>query len=663
MSRLLAPARWAPRCLVAIAVVGASSVNAEGLVLNGPPTALAGPGFVAASVSTPAGEIELVWDSSDADGSGVFARRYSAEGLPLGERQPLNQKTDGYQLYPAVTTLASGFVATWETMFPIFFPFLNGTLQVGEDHSISARILDRFGAPQGAELRLNSENTFGVQARVAGLASGGFVASWARISSPAGLVFRLFDASGEPQTAEILFAPSGHAINVSLVGLPGGGFAAAWDHAGLFVQCFGADGAPLGGPSMISDAGGGVPAALATNDQGDLAFAWMSAFSTMQSFANIFVTRLGPTGAPLWTPVVAAESNPNGKPTLGGVDIDALGRVTVSWTRGLGSPQIYTGDAFAQIFDASGAAQGEPVRINQPGDGVQIAGAVLGARDGFWRVLWHDSFDGTDWVQRVRAADCAGDPASLCVQEGRFRLAASYVDPRTQQRATAHPWEMTSDTGAFSFFGADNAELVVKVLDGREVNGRFWVFYGALSDVAYDLTVTDTLTGEQRAYHNAAGTLASRADTQAFPIAASTSAFAELPSPAAAKVSTPGEPPSALAETSCAHDMSTLCLGGGRFSLDVAWHDVRSGLRGTGRAVPLSSESGYFWFFAPGNVELVVKVLDGTPVNGHVWVFYASLTDVEFDLTVTDNASTPANSRVYHNPAGTLASAADVTAF
>jgi hypothetical protein len=32
-------------------------------------------------------------------------------------------------------------------------------------------------------------------------------------------------------------------------------------------------------------------------------------------------------------------------------------------------------------------------------------------------------------------------------------------------------------------------------------------------------------------------------------------------------------------------------------------------------------------------------VLDGRAVNGHVRVFYASLTDVAFDLTVTDNFS------------------------
>jgi hypothetical protein len=34
----------------------------------------------------------------------------------------------------------------------------------------------------------------------------------------------------------------------------------------------------------------------------------------------------------------------------------------------------------------------------------------------------------------------------------------------------------------------DAREVLVKVLDGRAVNGKFWVFYGALSNVRYSVT-------------------------------------------------------------------------------------------------------------------------------------------------------------------------------
>ena len=75
---------------------------------------------------------------------------------------------------------------------------------------------------------------------------------------------------------------------------------------------------------------------------------------------------------------------------------------------------------------------------------------------------------------------------------------------------------ITSDTGYFWFFNEANVELVVKVLDGRSVNGHFWVFYGGMSSVEYSGIVTDTQTGTQRSYVNERGTPASVADTSAF---------------------------------------------------------------------------------------------------------------------------------------------------
>ena len=49
---------------------------------------------------------------------------------------------------------------------------------------------------------------------------------------------------------------------------------------------------------------------------------------------------------------------------------------------------------------------------------------------------------------------------------------------------------LTGDTGTFWFFDSANVELVLKVLDGRVLNGHYWVFYGALSNVEYTIVVT-----------------------------------------------------------------------------------------------------------------------------------------------------------------------------
>ena len=69
---------------------------------------------------------------------------------------------------------------------------------------------------------------------------------------------------------------------------------------------------------------------------------------------------------------------------------------------------------------------------------------------------------------------------------------------------------LTADTGYFWFFNSANVELVVKVLDARGVNGQFWVFYGALSNVEYEIVVIDTATGESRRYKNPSGALRAR---------------------------------------------------------------------------------------------------------------------------------------------------------
>lgn len=113
----------------------------------------------------------------------------------------------------------------------------------------------------------------------------------------------------------------------------------------------------------------------------------------------------------------------------------------------------------------------------------------------------------------------------------------------------------------------------------------------------------------------------------------------------------------------CVPGPRTLCITEDRFRVEVDWHDPRSGSSGRGFVVPGTqlADSGFFWFFDPDNVELVVKVLDARPVNGHFWFFSGSLTDVERTITVTDTAS--GITKTYHREAGDPTGHVDVTAF
>lgn len=90
-----------------------------------------------------------------------------------------------------------------------------------------------------------------------------------------------------------------------------------------------------------------------------------------------------------------------------------------------------------------------------------------------------------------------------------------------------------------------------------------------------------------------------------------------------------------------------------RFTVDLSWIDspgVTQGAHGESFPAPVSAnDSGYFWFTDPRYVEVYFRVLDRC-ISGRYWVLVASLTDVEYTLTVTDTESPATVS--YTNPAG-----------
>ena len=115
------------------------------------------------------------------------------------------------------------------------------------------------------------------------------------------------------------------------------------------------------------------------------------------------------------------------------------------------------------------------------------------------------------------------------------------------------------------------------------------------------------------------------------------------------------------ASSACSSSPTALCLNSGRFQVDVSWTAASLGRSGGGRTIPLTGDTGAFWFFSPSNLELMVKVLDGRGINGHFWFFYGALSDVAYTITVTDTES--GRVKTYTNPQGRLASAADTETF
>jgi hypothetical protein len=99
----------------------------------------------------------------------------------------------------------------------------------------------------------------------------------------------------------------------------------------------------------------------------------------------------------------------------------------------------------------------------------------------------------------------------------------------------------------------------------------------------------------------------------------------------------------------CAPGDTRLCLNGGRFQVEARW--TANGSSDAAHAVPMTTDTGYFWFFADTNVEMVIKVLNACGFNQRYWVYAGGLTSVKVHLTVTDIRTGAV--KTYDNPQGT----------
>jgi hypothetical protein len=304
---------------------------------------------------------------------------------------------------------------------------------------------------------------------------------------------------------------------------------------------------------------------------------------------------------------------------------------------------------------------GDTVATDFPGT---TGGAQLASGGGF------DAFVAR-WTADLET--CSHGTTTLCLNKGRFKVQVQWTVPQAFAKASQPFAEtgsgsgqgvaLTSDTGYFWFFSPNNVEVVVKVVDGRAFNNRFWVFAAGLTDVAAVMTVTDTQTGAVKAYQNPPGTpFEPIQDTDAFSVtleeaakspgggnAAQAAMISEgLPRLFASGAARERLPePWAAATTACTPGGTTLCLNGNRFQVRVTWA-TPDGRVGSGQATPLTSDTGYFWFFSANDAEVVVKAVTGCPSNNRFWLFAGGLTNVNVVMTVIDTQT--GEVKTYTNP-------------
>jgi photosystem II stability/assembly factor-like uncharacterized protein len=114
------------------------------------------------------------------------------------------------------------------------------------------------------------------------------------------------------------------------------------------------------------------------------------------------------------------------------------------------------------------------------------------------------------------------DTATLLLNASHvFRFVLNARDPRTGSADPGVAVPLNDQAGYFTIpaltQSPETPEVFVKIVDGRAINGAWWVFHGALTDLEYTLTVTEEATGRVKTYFKEAGSACGGFDTSAFP--------------------------------------------------------------------------------------------------------------------------------------------------
>ena len=114
-------------------------------------------------------------------------------------------------------------------------------------------------------------------------------------------------------------------------------------------------------------------------------------------------------------------------------------------------------------------------------------------------------------LREVDLGPCVPDGTTLCIDDelgdGRFEVTISW--DTSQAGGVAGLGQVIELApvgidfgGVFWFFDARNPEILFKVLNACSVNGHYWVFWSAGTNVRLVITVLDRKTGHQRVYFN-----------------------------------------------------------------------------------------------------------------------------------------------------------------
>ncbi|HEX7182999.1 MAG TPA: hypothetical protein VF756_14250 [Thermoanaerobaculia bacterium] len=446
------------------------------------------------------GTFMVTWTSEAAAGRNVYVRCRSSHGaLYPGEIQVNGNPIVQQAGRSAIASLAGYFAAVWE----------------GDD-GIRAQRFQCGGQRAGEEIPVSVSTSAEKTPSVDADRMGNFVVVWESHGSggTSHILARRFDRNGNSLSGPFEVSPSAAGRSPRVDMAPSGAFLVTWeernaaDRAEIWARRFDASGSPLGPGFQASGAASAqreraVP--LLGTDGGGFSVLWEDGGRIVYQRFDAVGQRIG-----VETQVEAAP-----EPLTANAAVDPFGNVLLLWE---GLEAEGGRGVFGRYFDSSWQPVTPVFHVNTSTGGEQIEPAVAFDSSGDFFAVWSGQDGNGFGVFGQRFDEVVPlHPDTLSLHDGRFQVQVSWNDTRHGETGVGRAIPLSSDSGAFWFFQEHNLELMIKVLDGRTYNGHFWVFYGSLSDVEYEIEVTDTATGATRTYHNPPFQLASHADTHAFP--------------------------------------------------------------------------------------------------------------------------------------------------
>lgn len=356
-----------------------------------------------------------VWDGPAGDETGVFLRRFDADGAPIGPEIQADTPNGLDNFDPSVAALgADGLLVSWTEWNGVFSP----------DASIMAQRFDGDGAPLGPVVQVNDFD--GAQqwfAASAGLADGAVAVVWETRDvtfddDGAGLSARIVEPDGTFRTGEIAVntTTANSQSNPAVAALEDGGFVVVWqsngqdgDRTGVYFQRFAADGSRLGPETRANATPEDTQEAptVAALAGGGFAIAWETRHEDARLDPQTYYRLFDADGDPLTgeRPAMdAAFDESSSRPTIAGL---ADGGFVIGY---VSNPYFANStDIFGQRFDAAGDPLGPRFEVLGEAKGFQSVPQALRVAEDAALIAWFDGERGNDLFAQVFAPALGAD--------------------------------------------------------------------------------------------------------------------------------------------------------------------------------------------------------------------------------------------------------------